>query len=192
MKFRPSRFTFIGLAICLAPHFFAPAAAQEGAITPTLIEKHARANFSEFFEFLALPNDAIVPSDIQKNADWLEAAFRKRGFITKQLPNNGKPLVFAGYQRTLPNEKTVLFYMHFDGQPVIPAQWSQKSPWIAVLKQRRATTGLAPEWEQIDQKKLHEDPIDPEWRVFARSSSDDKGPIMMFLSTCSRRRAWSR
>ena len=34
--------------------------------------------------------------------------------------------------------KTVLFYMHFDGQSVTPSQWAQRSPWEAVLKARRA------------------------------------------------------
>jgi acetylornithine deacetylase/succinyl-diaminopimelate desuccinylase-like protein len=173
----------------------APANAQGDPLASNLIQKSAQANFGEFFEFLSLPNDAVVPADIQKNADWLEVAFRKRGFVTRQLPNSGKPLVYAEYQRKVPNAKTVLFYMHFDGQPVVPAQWSQKSPWIAVLKQRRAAAGppplatitpsrasAAPQWEEIDQKRLQEDKIDPEWRIFARASSDDKGPIMMFLT----------
>jgi hypothetical protein len=34
-------------------------------------------------------NDAVNAADIQKNADWLEQAFRKRGFTTKQLENMG-------------------------------------------------------------------------------------------------------
>jgi acetylornithine deacetylase/succinyl-diaminopimelate desuccinylase-like protein len=154
--------------------------AQSDAVTPGLIEKIAQANFPEFFELLALPNDAINAEDIRKNADWLEVAFRKRGFLTQQLANNGKPLVFADFPRRRANARTILFYMHFDGQPVRPEQWSQASPWTAVLKQRTAN-GSAP-WEQIDEKRLFDDKLDPEWRVFARSSSDDKGPIMMFLS----------
>jgi acetylornithine deacetylase/succinyl-diaminopimelate desuccinylase-like protein len=55
------------------------------------------------------------------------------------LANADKPLVFADYGHKIPNAKTVLFYIHFDGQPVIPAQWAQKSPFEAVLKQRNAT-----------------------------------------------------
>ena len=180
------------LALCSS---LAPVRAQSDAITPALIEQAAKANFPEFFEMLALPNDAIIPEDIRKNADWLEAAFRKRGFATRQLPNDGKPLVYAEYERKMPNARTILFYMHFDGQPVRPEQWSQKSPWTAALKQRAPRGGPAPlatltpsrsgaqaQWEEIDEKRLQTDKIDPEWRIFARSSSDDKGPIMMFLS----------
>src|SRR5262245_6423692 len=169
--------------------------APNDPITAPLIEKHGQASFREFLEFLQLPNDAIVPADIQKNADWLEAAFRRRGFSTGQLPNDGKPLVFAEYGRKVPGQKTVLFYLHFDGMPVIPSQWSQSSPWTAVLRQRRvdgappplatmtpSRASATPRFEDIDLARLESGPIDPEWRIFARSSSDDKGPIMMFLA----------
>ena len=105
-----------------------PVLAQGDAVTPGLIEKTARANFREFFDLLAMPNDAIDAQDIRKNADWLEAAFRKRGFVTKQLENNGKPLVFAEFARKRANAKTILFYMHFDGQPVIPGAVGAEEP----------------------------------------------------------------
>ena len=172
-----------------------PNRAQSDTISQELIERTAQANFGEFFEMLSLPNDAINAEDIRKNADWLEAAFRKRGFTTQQLPNNGKPLVFAEYGRKNPNVRTILFYIHFDGMPVLPEQWSQKSPWTPVLKKRVANSGATPPptftpsrvsvqpyWEGIDRNRLLTEKIDPEWRLFARSSSDDKGPIMMFLT----------
>jgi hypothetical protein len=143
--------------------------------------------FCEFFDMLALPNDAIVPVDIQRNANWLEVAFKKRGFTTQQLPNNGRPLVFAEYPRKVADAKTILFYMHFDGQPVIPSQWSQKSPWTATLRQR-----VGAKWEEIDAKRLQDGVIDPEWRIFARSSSDDKGPIMMSAQAARYRQARGR
>src|SRR5215470_9678280 len=105
---------------CIAVSAQAQQQPQIDPITQPLLEKYAQANFREFFEFLSLPNDAVVPADIQKNADWLGGAFRKRGFLTRQLPNNGKPLVYAEFETKIANAKTVLFYMHFDGQPVIP------------------------------------------------------------------------
>ena len=186
------------MTMCAVPD----ARAQASEIGSDLIQKTAQRNFPEFFELLSMPNDAIVPADIQKNADWLESAFRKRGFATRQLPNDGKPLVFAEYERKAANAKTVLFYMHFDGQPVIPTQWAQKSPWSPVLKKRRAgaapaplatltpaRSSAAPQWEEIDATRLQEAEIDPEWRIFGRASSDDKGPIMMFLTAFDALRA---
>jgi acetylornithine deacetylase/succinyl-diaminopimelate desuccinylase-like protein len=146
--------------------------------TPAQAMRATQASFPEYLDLLSLPNDAVVPADVQKNAQWLEAAFRKRGFTTRQLPNAGKPLVYAELANQPANAKTVLFYMHFDGQPVLPEQWSQKSPWQPVVKQRNA----AGKWDVVDTARLQATPLDPELRVFGRSSSDDKGPIMMFLA----------
>lgn len=137
-----------------------------------------QASFPEYFELLSLPNDAAVAADVQKNAQWLEAAFRKRGFSTQQLPNEGRPLVYAEFGGQKAGARTVLFYMHFDGQPVLPEQWAQKSPWQPVVKQRNA----AGQWNEVETARLQATPLDPDLRVFARASSDDKGPIMMFLA----------
>jgi acetylornithine deacetylase/succinyl-diaminopimelate desuccinylase-like protein len=156
--------------------------ATSDPIAPAAILRRAQLNFPEFFDLLALPNDPAVPEDIRKNADRVERAFGTRSFRARQLPNDGRPLVFAQYPSPGAAAKTVLFYMHFDGMPVIDSQWSQKSPFVAALKQKRAGLESASQWEEIDRDKLQGKCVDPEWRLFARSSSDDKGPIMMFLS----------
>ena len=55
-------------------------------------------SFPEYLELLTLPNDSLASAvDIQKNAIQIEKLFQKRGFETKQFPNNGKPLVLAEY-----------------------------------------------------------------------------------------------
>ncbi len=185
---------------CAAAAIFlyaAPAFADQQIAEPAAIQKAAQASFPEFLEFLSLPNDSVNASDVSKNADWAEKAFQKRGFVTKQLPNNGKPLVFAEYPTKVEKAKTVLFYAHFDGQPVIPEKWAQASPWTPVLKQRKAKAaeGSAPlraitpsqtseqdQWEEIDRQNLFAENLNPEWRIFGRSSSDDKAPIMMLLA----------
>lgn len=125
---------------------------------------------------MAFPNDATYPDDILKNAEWLEQAFQKRSFATKIIPTENTPLLLA--ERKTPGAKnSVLFYMHYDGQPVNPAKWLQKSPYIAVLKEK-INSG---EWAEIPWSYLTKE-INPEWRIFGRSSSDDKGPITMFLA----------
>jgi acetylornithine deacetylase/succinyl-diaminopimelate desuccinylase-like protein len=168
------------LLLCAALTCFGSLSLAESASTPSTEQamRAVQASFPEYWELLSLPNDAAVPADVQKNAQWLEAAFRKRGFTTRQLPNAGKPLVYAELVNQPAQAKTVLFYMHFDGQPVLPEQWAQKSPWQPVVKQRNA----AGKWDVVDTTRLQATPLDPELRVFGRSSSDDKGPIMMFLA----------
>lgn len=143
-------------------------------------DRAAAGSYKEWVELLAIPNDATVPADIQKNADWLVKAFARRGFQARTLQNGDKPMVYAEYAApdAAGPRKTVLFYMHLDGQSVTPSQWAQRSPWEATLKMR----GADGKWEPLPLDKLYSGPVDPEWRLFARSSSDDKGPIVMFLA----------
>ena len=148
-------------------------------INDQAIRQAAVQSFPEYLNLLTLPNDSIASaSDMQTNANQVEKLFQKRGFATKQFANNGKPLVLAELPSD-PSKKTILFYIHFDGQPVIPAQWSQPSPWQPVLKKK----GADGKWQIIDMQELIKPDFDPELRVFGRSSSDDKGPIMMFLAS---------
>jgi len=175
------------LAIVLLSCFGAGAvhAALPPRVDDAALRAAAVASFPELFELLALPNDSINPADIVKNAAWLETAFRKRGFRTELFENRGRPLVFAEYGGNRPGRKTVLFYMHVDGQPVVPSQWAQKDPWTPVVK-RRSAGGV---WVEVDRAKVMKVDFDPELRVFARSSSDDKGPIVMFLAAFDLMRA---
>ena len=129
------------LALLAAALIAGTGLAQAADLPQAEAERHAQASYREYFELLSLPNDAIVPEDIRKNVDWLAKAFEKRGFATRQLDNDGKPMLYAELPGRDPARKTVLFYMHLDGQPVIPAQWAQKSPWTPVLKRRAADGG---------------------------------------------------
>ena len=136
-------------------------------------------NFPEFLELLAIPDVADVPADIQRNATFLKSAFDRRGFETRLLTNPAnRPLVYAHYPAHAPGAKTVLFYIHFDGQPVVPAEWAQKDPFEPVVKKRAA--GGA--WQPVGRDALMATPLDPELRVFARAASDDKAPIVMMLT----------
>ncbi len=167
------------VALLLAVAWAVPARAEfPERVDDATLRAAAAASFPEYLELLSLPNDSINAADIRRNAAWLEAAFRKRGFVARLLPNEGRPLVFAEHPGGHSAQKTVLFYMHFDGQPVIPSQWSQKDPWQPVVK-RRGADGT---WTEVDRAELLKPGFDPELRVFARSSSDDKAPIAMFLA----------
>ena len=146
--------------------------------------KHATISFKEFYDLLSIPNDAHVPADIEKNVKWCEAAFTKRGFTTKRLNTETVPLLLAERKVQSPNlpsgkaRKTVLIYLQFDGQPVNPSQWKQESPWKPTLKER----GSDGTWNPIPYEKLFET-MEPNWRIFARSTSDAKGPAMAFLAS---------
>jgi acetylornithine deacetylase/succinyl-diaminopimelate desuccinylase-like protein len=170
------------LAVCFSLALASSLAFAQPLITAdeSSIRRAAVATFPEFLDFLSLPNDPKVSGDaLQKNAAWLQSAFAKRGFQTRLLENREKPLVFAEFVGNRPGRKTILFYLHFDGQPVIPSQWSQKDPWRPVLKRR----GVDGTWSEVEMAQLMRSDFDPEIRLFGRSVSDDKGPILMFLAT---------
>jgi acetylornithine deacetylase/succinyl-diaminopimelate desuccinylase-like protein len=168
-------FKVLALISVLLPE--ARAALPDG-LDEVALRKAAVGIFPEYFQLLAIPSDSAVPADIRKNADWLVAAFEHRGFQARSLQNDGKPLVFAEYGGNRPGRPTILFYLHFDAQPVIPEQWSQKDPWTPVVKQK----GADGQWSEVPNALLFRPDFDPELRVFARDSADDKGPIAMFLA----------
>src|SRR5437868_9189029 len=152
------------------------ASAAEDVVTAAadVVTAAARKNFSEYLELLAIPNIPDKPDDMRRNAAFLEKAFRKRGFSARLLDNPaGRPLVFAQSDAGAPSARTILFYIHFDGQPVIPEQWAQKSPFQPVIKKRDADG----RWREIDRKELLAEPYKAELRVFARSCSRDRPPL---------------
>ncbi len=153
-----------------------PLVAQKGVDLDKISEKYAVQSFKEFYELLSLPNDAHFPLDIEKNIQWCESAFSKRGFATLRLNTPTVPLLLA--ERKVKNaKKTVLIYIQIDGQPVNPAQWEQESPWKPTLKEKDASG----KWNAIAYEKLYEG-LNPDWRIFARSTSDAKGPAMALIA----------
>lgn len=140
-----------------------------------LAHQYSVTSFPMLKELLSIPNDAFFPEDIEKNVQWCEKAFGNRGFTTQRLETTTVPLLLA--ERKHKNaRKTVLIYLQVDGQPVDSTKWFQQSPYVPTLKKRNDTG----EWEAIawDSIKGYED----DWRVFARSASDAKGPVSMFLA----------
>ncbi len=140
-----------------------------------LLKSKVRHSIDELKEFIAIPNDALVADHITDNLLWLKKKFIERGFNTTELETANHPLFFAA----LPMEDTkptVLLYMHFDGQSVDPSKWNQSSPYEMVLK-KPVDGGF----ETIPFDELDAD-INYDYRIFGRSTSDDKGPIVMFLN----------
>ncbi len=138
-------------------------------------QKYALSSFPLLIDILSIPNDAFYPSDIEKNVQWCEKAFEQRGFTNTRIETKTVPLLLA--ERKHSNaEKTVLIYLQIDGQPVDSTRWFQESPYAPTLKKRNA----AGEWEALPWDSISD--YEDDWRVFARSASDAKGPVAMFLS----------
>jgi acetylornithine deacetylase/succinyl-diaminopimelate desuccinylase-like protein len=138
-------------------------------------KKYTLKSFNLLKDILSIPNDAFYPEWIEKNISWTEKAFSKRGFITTRIKTKGAPLLLAS-QNFNSSGQTVLIYLQMDGQPVDPNRWNQKDPYLPVLKKQN----INGDWESISWNKINN--YDSDWRVFARSASDAKGPVAMFLT----------
>jgi acetylornithine deacetylase/succinyl-diaminopimelate desuccinylase-like protein len=139
------------------------------------VEGHTAESISLYREFLALPNDAQNPEDIAALNAWIAAALTKRGFSVQPVATGGNPALFAGRPSGEDN-KTLLIYLQADGQPVDPSAWDQADPFLAVLKEQ----GIDDSWSEIPWERA-ELGINNDWRVFARSASDSKGPMTQFM-----------
>lgn len=140
-----------------------------------LSEKYALASLPMLKELLSIPNDAFYPDDIEKNVKWCEKAFQQRGFTTRRITTKTAPLLLA--EREVEKaKKTVLVYLQVDGQPVDTSRWFQENPYKPALK----TLNADGEWKEIPWEQIEN--YDDDWRVFARSASDAKGPVAMFLA----------
>jgi len=130
---------------------------------------------------------AADPAGISAAADYLLSALKARGFAAQLLSAGAgtPPMVYGalGNSRSL---RTVVFYAHYDGQPVTPSQW-RSDPFVPVMR-AAASDG---EWQQIDWRHVH-GPFDPEWRLFGRAASDDKASIVAFLAAFDAVRAQKR
>ena len=139
-------------------------------------KKFAAQSWDMFYELLSIPNDAHFPDFIEENIIWCENAFEARDFSVKRLATPTVPILLAE-RKVSGAEKTVLIYLQIDGQPADATFWEQKSPWIPALKVQND----AGKWSEIDWNRIH-DNYDPDWRIFARSASDAKGPAAAFLA----------
>lgn len=140
-----------------------------------LSSKNTLNSLDEFYSLLSIPNDANMPETIEPNVIWCERAFEKRGFTTTRINTETVPLLMAE-RKSKKSDKTVLIYLQIDGQPVDSTKWFQKNPYIPALKQENQDG----EWEEIPWAKSRN--YEDDWRVFARSTSDAKGPAVMFLA----------
>jgi acetylornithine deacetylase/succinyl-diaminopimelate desuccinylase-like protein len=142
----------------------------------------------ELAEFLSIPNVASDTPNIQKNAARLVEMLEARGIETHLLPIGGRGPVVFGKLTTPDAQRTVIFYAHYDGQPVDPAAWTDGKPFEPVLRSGAIEAGgkRIPFPENSRGKRAF---YNDDWRIYARSSSDDKSPIVALLAALDALRA---
>jgi len=176
--YRPARLLLIVTAIA--------SSASGQTLSPTALRENIRAYrighdaaiTRELSDFLAIPNLATDSVNIRRNADRLVQMMSERGIAARRLESatGGPPAVF-GELRTPGATRTVVFYAHYDGQPIgDTAQWATK-PWQPVLRDKALDAG-----GKLISIPATAGAMQGEWRLYARSASDDKAPIVAMLT----------
>lgn len=142
-------------------------------------QQNERKLLTEFMGLLALPNVVYDTAGILKTADYVADMLKRRGIEPQRLAGRttGVPPAIYGEVRVPGATKTVVFYAHYDGQPVNPNQWAEGlKPFEPVLYSNALDAGgraiTLPETGAID----------PNWRIYGRSTSDDKAGVFTILA----------
>ena len=140
-------------------------------------QNHEAEILADFARLLAIPNVAADSPNIRANARHIAAALTQLGVKAEiwQRPN-ASPIVFGVL--TVPGaQRTLGLYAHYDGQPVNEKEWKATSPWQPALYSRATESG----GKAIPFPRPGET-VDPEARIYARGSGDDKAPIVAMLT----------
>ncbi|HET9031491.1 MAG TPA: M20/M25/M40 family metallo-hydrolase [Dokdonella sp.] len=138
---------------------------------------HQHTLLDEYEAFLRLPNLATDRIAIRRNADALMAMMQRRGLSPLLLENADRsaPPAVYGEWKAPGATRTLVIYAHYDGQAVDATEWAS-DPWTPVW--RRGRLDVSPAIVKRDTSK----PIDPDWRLYARSASDDKAGVFAILA----------
>ena len=137
-------------------------------------------SIESFREFLSIKNDANYKNEMKPLIEWGINNFQKYGFEVERLETPELPLLLAS--KVISEDlNTLLIYLQFDGQPVDNSKWDQEDPYKAVLKERINNEYKITDWSRLDNITL-DDLKKEDLRIFARSASDAKGPVMMIIN----------
>lgn len=133
------------------------------AILDRIDDDQPRA-LDRLMELLRIPSISTDPDhadDCDTAADWLVAELTHLGFRATKRDTPGHPMVVAHGGE---GDRHILFYGHYDVQPVDPLSEWNREPFDPAI-------------ESTQRGKV----------IRARGASDDKGQLMTFLEAC---RAW--
>ncbi len=135
-------------------------------LSPVLdrIDQDIETAANRLLDLLRIPSistDPAYKADCDRAADWLVDDLNTMGFDASKRATPGHPMVVAHYDGPGPH---LLFYGHYDVQPVDPLELWDNDPF-------------APAIEDTPKGKV----------IRGRGSSDDKGQLMTFVEAC---RAW--
>ena len=126
------------------------------------IDRDRPEQLARLLEWLRIPSISMVPAaalDCVRAAEWVAADLRTLGFEASLRPSLSHPMVVGHRKCKSPGAPHVLFYGHYDVQPVDPLELWTRPPFEPYLAEDTRNGQM----------------------IVARGSSDDKGQVMTFL-----------
>ncbi|HIB09378.1 MAG TPA: M20/M25/M40 family metallo-hydrolase [Gemmatimonadetes bacterium] len=170
---RPTKKLLLAVISCVIA---APISAQSGGdVARSYREAHEVEILKDFAELLSYPNRAQDLDDITRAAEYIRDELLEVGVDSELLQLEGVPPIVYGELNVPGATRTLGIYVHYDGQPVDPSNWTHP-PFEPTLY-----TAPIPQGGRELPMPDPGDPIDPAWRLYARSAGDDKAPIAALL-----------
>jgi acetylornithine deacetylase/succinyl-diaminopimelate desuccinylase-like protein len=139
-------------------------------------DSHKVQIVDELITLASVPDLHGNVDQLNKNADLLMQMLARRGLAPQRWQTtDGIPVLF-GQRKAKGAARTILFYIHYDGQPIDPKRWDQPDPFRPVIRTDTIEAG----------GKLVGDIANAQyadsWRIYGRAAADDKAPIVAFLN----------
>jgi len=169
-------FLVMMMLVATAPTLTAAPQQNAVAVSRAYRQAHEAEILQSFSELLRQPNYGGDLEDITALAGYLEEQFAARGARMELLRLPDVPPLIYGEIVVPGATRTLGIYVHYDGQPATGPDWVN-DPYEPVLYSGRMDLGGEP----IDMPAPG-DTVDPNWRIYARSASDDKAPLPALLT----------
>jgi acetylornithine deacetylase/succinyl-diaminopimelate desuccinylase-like protein len=128
------------------------------------IDANQGAALDRLFSLLEIPSVSAIPAhfpDCDRAADWLVRELGQVGFEAARVETQGRPMVMGSAKAKTRDAPNVLFYGHYDVQPVDPLNLWKSPPFSP-----RIEAGQNGE------------------RIVGRGAADDTGQLMTFVEAC--------
>jgi len=147
------------------------------------VRDHRAAILRRLVELVSIPDVAADTGGLRRNAAWIRSALEQRGVRVRLIEAGGPPLV-VGWLPHPGATRTILFYAHYDGQPVDPARWEWSAPFEPTLRDGSPASDPA-----VLPMPAAGDAVPAGARLYGRAAADDRGPIVALLAALDALRA---
>jgi len=171
---------YISALIILSATFQLAAQPTEEDRKKQYLQLHQITWLQEYLSFVRIPNTPLNPENQQLNTSFIIDMMRKTGIENIQLLGadvTGVPPSVYGEVNVPGAKRTIVFYAHYDGQPVDSSKWLPGwHPFRPLIIDGTPASGFTviTDFEQQQSPSA-------QWRITGRGSADDKAGVFAII-----------